>query len=224
MSDLPVRIRSIKETDHALILDSWVNSVCYSTPAYFWVPQKLCKSIYRRMVGQLLEVRPELFSVIVNEDDEDQVFAWSCVGQDALYFLYVKKEFRREGLVSMLLHEFMERLWNKHGLGGRPGTFAGAQGQEHERSKVKIPAGCWTIHCEGRRNLQYKPSLFQELINGTKGTCKAGRGACLHAAESEGQTVGRGTAQADKSNGQDSAVVEDGRHGQAYPDSIGMVS
>jgi hypothetical protein len=55
------------------------------------------------MVGQLLEVRPELFRVLVNEDDEDQIFGWSCGDFRAVHFVFVKKEFRREGLAGQLI-------------------------------------------------------------------------------------------------------------------------
>jgi hypothetical protein len=177
---LPVKIRSIKETDHALILDSWVNSVCYSTPAYFWVPQKLCKSIYRRMVGQLLEVRPELFRVLVNEDDEDQIFGWVCGDDRVTHFVFVKREFRGEELATCLIEGL---------VGGKDWVFT------H-----------WSKDCERINHIDYKPSLFQELINGIS------------------KTVGRGVAENDEHAREGGADSQNRRDGQAVRQAVGMVS
>ena len=149
MSDLPILIRPIRETDHALIIDSWVNSVRYSTPAFFWVPGGLFRSIYRSMVVRLIECKPELFRVLVNEADEDQIFAWACGDKWATHFVFVKKEFRGEGLATRLIDSI--NAWSPWRVFSH-----------------------WTKDCENMLNMRYKPSLFRELINGLSETMGSG--------------------------------------------------
>ncbi len=148
MDNLPVTIRSLRETDKAFILDSWVNSICYSTPAFFWVPTPDCKSAYYWMVGKLIKARPELFRVLVNEDNEDQIFAWICGNARVTHFVFVKKEFRDNGLASMLVNLYSGRTY---------WVFS------H-----------FTKDCEHISKVQYKPSLFKELINGINKTLGGG--------------------------------------------------
>ena len=141
MTDLPVTIRAFRDTDKPFILDSWVNSIVYSTPSLFWCPKSVLKSNYRRIVDKLIDARPELFRVLVNEDDEDQIFGWSCTDDDATHFVYVKEEFRRLRLGWS--------LWGSDVVSN------------------------WTKVCESiqkRRDMEYKPSLFKELINGINQT------------------------------------------------------
>jgi len=185
MSDLPVLIRPIRETDHALIIDSWVNSVRYSTPAFFWVPGGLFRSIYRSMVVRLIESKPELFRVLVNEADEDQIFAWCCRDDIAVHFVFVKREFRQEGLAEKLI----------------PGLVVGCGW-----TPPPVLFTHWTKDCEHMGGIEYKPSLFRELINGLS------------------ETMGRGTAPHDKHVRQGSPDVEGGRDRQAESEAIGMVS
>ena len=136
MIDLPVRIRQVRDTDHALILDSWVGILLYKTPGNFWIPNGLTVEKYRQMISRLLEDRPELFSLVVNEDDEDQIFGWRCGERRVSHFVFVKREFREMGLASLLCGNYEQWIFTH-----------------------------WTKDCEKIGKLIYKPSLFKELIN-----------------------------------------------------------
>ena len=199
MSDLPILIRPIRETDHALIIDSWVNSVRYSTPAFFWVPGGLFRSIYRSMIVRLIECKPELFYVLVNEEDEDQIFGWVCADMSATHFVFVKKEFRREGLASKLLGSRHRGCGSRHCW-----VFT------H-----------WTRDCERIHDVLYEPSLFRELINGIE---QNRRDSGIHPREQECEVVGSGIAPHDKHAREGSSDVEGGRDRQAESEAVGMVS
>ena len=97
------------------------------------------------MVNKLIEIRPELFRVLVNEDDADQIFAWSCTEGRVTHFVYVKEEFRRERLASMLFTTY-------------------------EDDKTHRVFTHFTTTCEQIGSIEYKPSLFKELINGLNET------------------------------------------------------
>ena len=140
MSDLPILIRPLRDADHPLILDSWVNSIRYSSPAFFWVPSRICKTIYRRMLVRLLESRGALFRVLVNEENEDQIFAWICGDARVTHFVYVKEDFREEGLASLLI--------------------------DVKRKAKGWVFSHWTRDCERIGRIEYRPSLFQEVIRG----------------------------------------------------------
>ncbi len=175
MTDLPILIREYRDTDKAFIVDSWVNSAVYSTPQHFWIPQKVIQAKYRAMIGRLIDARPELFRVLVNETDEDQIFAWVCGESGILasylgdsehaiiHFVYTKEEFRHNGLGFMLIRSIDPAPLMRTGIALARFTN-------------------WTKDCE-KLDITYKPSLFKGLINGTN------------------QTMGHRTAQTDLSDG-----------------------
>ena len=151
MTDLPVIIRAFRESDRAFILDSWVNSMSYSCPALFWVPRKTVHAKHRAMIGKLIDARPELFQVLVNEDDEDQIFAWACAESLIRHFEYTKEDFRGNGLANTL--------------------HLGGCGKRYKDSMLFVTH--WTASCEQSSRytgVEYKPSLFKELINGINQT------------------------------------------------------
>lgn len=133
-TDLPVKVREYRETDRAFIIDSWVNTMAYSipaaAPALFWVSKNVIKNSYRQMVGKLLDVRPDLFHVLVNKADDDQIFGWSCHDENATHFVYVKEKFRCVGLGGQLWGVGVVTHWtqackNISGLKYKPSLFKG---------------------------------------------------------------------------------------------------
>ena len=128
MTDLPILIRAFRETDRAFILDSWVNTMTYSCPALFWVPSKVIRAKYRAMIDGLIDARPELFRVLVNESDEDQIFAWACREGIVTHFVYVKEDFRRTRLGSTLWGDEIFSNWTQvcekiHDISYEPSLF-----------------------------------------------------------------------------------------------------
>ena len=195
MSDLPVVIRELRQTDYPLILDSWVNTVRFYSPCYAWVPQKLCKSLYRAMVGNLLEARPDLFRVLVNEEDQDQIFGWICGDARVTHFVYIKHDFRDMGLASLLID--IKRK-------GNGWVFS------H-----------WTKDCERISGIIYKPSLFAEVIRGLEHA--SSNRVCT--GEQAGKPLGNQCASAGDNSGKDSGhAAKEGRHAEAHDLAVGMVS
>jgi len=103
--DLPVVIRDPWPTDKNFISDSWSNAACYNLASTFWVPHKLTKKRYQALCELLLDRKPELFRIAVNENDLDQIFGWACVDKDCLHFVYIKQPYRGFGLTKMLIGE-----------------------------------------------------------------------------------------------------------------------
>jgi hypothetical protein len=181
LGDLPIIIRPIRETDRALILDSWVGILLYKCPGFSWAPKGLTSSVYRELITKLLDNRADLFRVVVSETDEDQIFGWVCGDARVTHFVWVKKEFRDMGLASTLID--IKRK-------GNGWVFS------H-----------WSRDCERIGRIDYKPSLFQEVIRGI-----------------ESKAMGRSIAENDKHAGEGGADSQDRRDGQACREAVGMVS
>lgn len=139
MNDLPVYIRELKPTDHAFIVCTWLDALRYSTPALCLIPQPAIKKAYLRTINLLFNRRPNLFRVLVNEEDGEQIFGWVCGGTTCTHFVYVKEDFRQEGLATLLI--------------------------DVERKSTGWTFTHWTRDCERIGQIEYKPSLFRSLIN-----------------------------------------------------------
>ena len=185
MTDLPVLIRELRQGDYPLILDSWVNTVRFYSPCYAWVPQKLCKSLYRAMVGNLLDARPDLFRVLVNEEDQDQIFGWICGDTRVTHFVYIKHDFRGMGLMHLL-------------IGERPGQSLPHRGHFWVFSH-------WTKDCEKMGDIIYKPSLFAEVIRGLGESRPLGN-QCASAGDNSGQDSGHAAKEGRHAEAHDLAV------------------
>jgi len=112
---LPIRIRPIDTTpmmngstvsnqEKAFIASSWFNTYKHHTPHYSWIhPSSIHRGLYQDKLLPLIERRPELFHVALNETDETQILGWACRDSNALHFVYVKKAFRCWGVCRALV-------------------------------------------------------------------------------------------------------------------------
>jgi hypothetical protein len=139
VNDLPVYIRELQTGDKAFIACTWMDSLRYSAPAFCLFSPAAIKEAYIKPINNLFERRPNLFRVLVNEEDGNQIFGWVCGDSRCTHFVYVKEDFRQEGLASVLIDV------NRKSDGW---TFT------H-----------WTSYCERIGRIEYKPSLFRSLIH-----------------------------------------------------------
>ena len=139
MNDLPVYIRELKTTDHAFIVCTWLDALRYSTPSLCLISPDEIKKAYVKTINTLFERRPNLFRVLVNEEDGEQIFGWVCGDTRCTHFVYVKEDFRQEGLASLLI--------------------------DVRRKSDGWTFTHWTRDCERIGRIEYKPSLFRSLIN-----------------------------------------------------------
>lgn len=166
MSGPPRKIRELREPDHNLVISSWLQSYADSRQLSPFSKHVALMALHGRIERMVFE-RPELFCVACAEQDDNQVLGWACIEDDTLHYLYIKRRFRKEGIGRDLLHNLkelhMEKMRRVGPLAGRADPFAGAQKLEEERrAALRIPCTHWTIHCEKRNDLQYKPSRFYE--------------------------------------------------------------
>ena len=142
MNDLPVYIRELQPSDKAFIVCTWLDALRYSAPAFFLFSPADIKKAYTKTINLLFDRRPNLFRVLVNEEDGDQIFGWRCGDTRCTHFVYVKEDFRREGLGSLLI--------------------------DVDREAATWTFTHWTNFCERIGRIEYKPSLFRSLINGIR--------------------------------------------------------
>jgi hypothetical protein len=157
-----------------------VGTLLYKCPGFSWAPKGLTASIYRGLINDLLDNRADLFRVVVSETDDDQIFAWVCGDARVTHFVFVKREFRDMGLASTLID--VKRK-------GRGWVFS------H-----------WSKDCERIGRIEYKPSLFRELINGIS------------------KAMGNSSTQADEHARQDGPDIESRQQREAVSEAVGMVS
>jgi hypothetical protein len=139
MNDLPVYIRELKDEDRAFIVCTWLDALRYSAPAFCLFSPADIKKAYIPLINMLFNRRPNLFRVLVNEEDGNQIFGWVCGDARCTHFVYVKEDFRDEGLASLLI--------------------------EIGRKTKKWTFSHWTRVCEQIDGIEYKPSLFRRLVN-----------------------------------------------------------
>jgi len=142
VNDLPVYIRELQPSDKAFIVCTWLDALRYSAPAFFLFSPADIKKAYTKTINLLFDRRPNLFRVLVNEEDGNQIFGWCCGDAYCTHFVYVKEDFRQEGLATLLI--------------------------EIKRKSKGWVFTHWTRDCERIGKIEYKPSLFRSLVNGIR--------------------------------------------------------
>jgi hypothetical protein len=139
VNDLPVYIRELQDGDKAFVACTWMDSLRYSAPAFCLFSPAVIKKAYIKTINRLFDKRPNLFRVLVNEEDGDQIFAWVCGDTSCTHFVYVKEDFRQEGFATLLI--------------------------DVKRKSESWTFTHWTRDCERIGDIEYKPSLFRSLIH-----------------------------------------------------------
>lgn len=90
-------IRPLKQLDHDFIYHSWIHSVkC---------PTKAVSSMTRAVIDEVVNNGDVL--VLCPDDDQDHIIGWVAHGQledtPLLHFIFVKKDFRKEGIGTELI-------------------------------------------------------------------------------------------------------------------------
>jgi hypothetical protein len=103
---MDVLIRAARESDHALIFDSYLKSWRINKAAGT-VPNHLFYQVQRTLLEDLIS-RGALLRVAYPEGHEDLILGWACAeekeGKTVLHYLYVKDPYLGLGLPELLLN------------------------------------------------------------------------------------------------------------------------
>ena len=122
--------------DHNFVFSSWLHSQADARHLAH-IPKYVIIRELHTLIGLAILEHPEWFRVACSEQDSDQILGWTCIEGDVLHYVYVKRRVRGEGVAQALLHDVKNHATN-------------------------IPCSHWSIHCEDRPNLAFKPSLFYD--------------------------------------------------------------
>ena len=100
MPDLDVKLRELKDSDRAFVLNSWKESYRWA-PEIRWVPNHAYFHEMNRRVEDLLKRGNVL--VACNPVDDDHIVGWCCTEGSTLHYVYVKTPIRGEGYAMGLI-------------------------------------------------------------------------------------------------------------------------
>lgn len=102
---LPVLLRPVRPEDHPYIVDSWLISNRGSSIArdagHAYVHDM------KWLIRQWLERAAVL--VAVDEDAQGAIWGWAATSGSTVLYVYVREQFRRQGIAKMLLAPFLAR-------------------------------------------------------------------------------------------------------------------
>lgn len=94
---LDIRIRDFRQTDLNYVSDSWHKSARAGLP---WVPMHIYLPEMQSRITRLL-ARSKT-TVACDTVDPDFIIGWSCIENDALHYVFVRRAFQRAGVASRL--------------------------------------------------------------------------------------------------------------------------
>ncbi len=105
MSDLPIRIRRVRDTDLGFVVDTWRQSFCNDSYLF-----KFNRDLYFRLMGLHANacIRAGVVDVACDPSDEDTVLGWAARTGKTLHYVYVREALRRHGVARQLIGDGIE--------------------------------------------------------------------------------------------------------------------
>jgi hypothetical protein len=104
-----MELRPMRETDRALVINSWVRSYSERSPEardYTGAAMGLFGRDYTRVVVGLLERSRVIVASLA--DNPDSAIAWMCWEGETLHYVLVKRRWRKLGVARWMLADFGE--------------------------------------------------------------------------------------------------------------------
>ena len=96
-------IRSVLAEDKNLIMATWLKGNYYGNP-YFWnVPQDIYFKEYAKIITAILFTPGVEALIACDESNPSFVLGFSVFKDDAIHWVYVKRDYRMAGIAKMLL-------------------------------------------------------------------------------------------------------------------------
>ena len=87
----------------SLVFATWLNSLRYGNEVYKHISQDSYYKIYSKYIDNLLKRPMSRLRIAVLSEDEDVTFGWSVDEGDVLHYVFVKKDFRQNGIGTQLV-------------------------------------------------------------------------------------------------------------------------
>ena len=105
MSEATVILRDLIPTDQALIYSSWRNALWFAEKR----PDSEADKFYAmtsKSIRKLLSETDNHVKIACLQEDPDEIIGYSVMNKDHLYFVYVKADYRKKGIGSLLTKGF----------------------------------------------------------------------------------------------------------------------
>lgn len=86
----------------SMIYSDFMNSLRYGNDWYALIDPECYFSVYRKMIDHLLSKPAVKVNLAVLSDDVDTCLGWSMFEPNILHYIYVKADFRDQGIASSL--------------------------------------------------------------------------------------------------------------------------
>lgn len=110
------RIMVLSGSDPALepykpmIYSDWLNSLRYLNDWFREIEQNIYFSTYHKIIEALLSRSESSVSLAVLEDDSDNCLGWSLCEGTTLHYVFVKRDFRGQGICRRLAPLEIEKI------------------------------------------------------------------------------------------------------------------
>jgi ribosomal protein S18 acetylase RimI-like enzyme len=105
MSEATVILRDIQPTDHALIFSSWRNALWFAEKR----PDNEADKFYAmtsKSIRKLLDNKENHVKIACLQEDPDEIIGYAVLNKSHLHFVYVKVDYRKKGIGSLLTKGF----------------------------------------------------------------------------------------------------------------------
>lgn len=100
-----IAIRSPEAKDKNLIMATWLKGNYYGSPLFGLMPQALYFEEYAKFIYQILNTPGVEIRIACDQGNPHWVVGFAVFRGPDLYWVYVKRDFRRRGIAALLLKD-----------------------------------------------------------------------------------------------------------------------
>jgi hypothetical protein len=100
---LKVVVRPMQDTDKDFIMDSWIRGQYHGSPHWSQTSKEMFYKYYSDFISKILANPRTEVNVAVFEDAENVILGFSVNTGSTLHWVYTKADYRKEGIMNLLI-------------------------------------------------------------------------------------------------------------------------
>lgn len=105
MGQTPVITRPVMKSDKDFIINSWLANNYYGNWFYNCMKEFYYNEEYHKYITKLLFKPETQLEMAVLADDPEMILGYAVFAKDVLYYIYVKLDYRGQGIATLLLKD-----------------------------------------------------------------------------------------------------------------------
>jgi len=97
-------IRDPMPADKNLIMSTWLKGNYYGNSYFWYIPQDLYFQEYAKVISNILFDPKVKVIVACDEQNPSWLVGYAVIKNEALYWIYVKRDYREKGIAKLLLN------------------------------------------------------------------------------------------------------------------------